>query len=569
MHLEPTYVPEYESLKELLIDMASERSVPVVLDMIADRMALRPHIALVRIWLKKTGDICDQCEMISHCPERDQCLHLVAGNGRPISGGNGEGNERDWSDINGFARRIPLGYSGIGKIAVSGRPLKSHEVAADPMWQDREIWARGEHIKGFGAQPIRFKEETLGVIAIYTRIESNRVEEGTFWVRMISHHTALALANARAFNEIDHLRSQLELENEYLRQEINQVQSFGDIIGNSPPLMTILNQIELVAPTDASVLILGESGTGKELVAREIHNRSLRRERPMIRVNCATIPSDLYESEFFGHIKGAFTGALRNRAGRFQAADTGTLFLDEVGELPLSLQGKLLRVLQEGTYERIGEDMTRQVDVRIIAATNRDIRQDIERGLFRKDLYYRLNVFPIEIPPLRDRKEDIQPLVFHFLEQVLSSLKQPPKGISGADMNRLINYEWPGNVRELRNVIERSVITAAQGMLTFDFFEKDSVQDKEEKPGPSAVPNTRGKDKECLPAVMTETQVRELIRENIINALKHADGRIYGSHGAARLLGVSPTTLGSRMKKMSIDPQPFKINPYKPTTDPL
>ena len=280
-----------------------------------------------------------------------------------------------------------------------------------------------------------------------------------------------------ALEELQRLKNRLEQENDYLHEEINADQGFGDLVGRSEVLRSVVRQIEHVAPTNASVLILGESGTGKELVAREIHKRSERQHRPLIRVNCASIPKELYESEFFGHVKGAFTGALKDRAGRFELADEGTLFLDEVGEIPLELQNKLLRVLQEQQYERVGDDHTRQVDVRIIAATNRDLQQEVEAGRFRKDLYYRLNVYPIEIPPLRSRKEDIPLLASHLLALAARKFNCGQLGLTQAHAVTLQGYDWPGNVRELQNVIERAVITSRGNTLRFDL--PDLVQPSE------------------------------------------------------------------------------------------
>jgi transcriptional regulator with GAF, ATPase, and Fis domain len=264
--------------------------------------------------------------------------------------------------------------------------------------------------------------------------------------------------DARAFEEIEQLKRRLELENEYLREEISQSQAFGDIVGSSPALQKVLEQIELVATTNANVLILGESGTGKELVARAIHQRSQRRDRPLVKVNCASIPKELFESEFFGHAKGAFTGALRDRIGRFQLADGGTIFLDEVGEIPLDLQNKLLRVLQEREFERVGEETSRRVDVRIIAATNRDLEAESRAGRFREDLYYRLGIFPIQVPPLRDRAADIGLLAAHFVRHFCEQLNLPSRKLTRGDVERLERFDWPGNVRELQNVIERALI---------------------------------------------------------------------------------------------------------------
>jgi transcriptional regulator with GAF, ATPase, and Fis domain len=329
-----------------------------------------------------------------------------------------------------------------------------------------------------------------------------------------------------------------------LRDEISESQDFGDIIGAGPSLRKIVQQIKLVAPTEASVLILGESGTGKELVAREIHRRSERKDKPMIKVNCASVPKGLYESEFFGHMRGSFTGAIKDRAGRFEAANGGTLFLDEVGEIPLELQTKLLRVLQEGQYERVGEEVPRSVDVRVIAATNRNLKKDVERGRFRQDLYYRLNVFPIEVEPLRNRKEDVPVLASHFIELAAKKLNRPLPRFTQANVLQLQAYDWPGNVRELQNVIERALIISHSRVLQFDLpVSEDAREDPDQ-----ADPGKLGADLEIIP----EVEMRRRERENIRAALRLAGWKIYGPGGAAELLGIKPTTLSSRIQKMGL-----------------
>ncbi len=348
-----------------------------------------------------------------------------------------------------------------------------------------------------------------------------------------------------ALEELQRLKHRLEQENVYLHEEINAEQGFGDLVGRSDVLRSVVRQIEHVAPTNASVLILGESGTGKELVAREIHKRSERQTRPLIRVNCASIPKELYESEFFGHVKGAFTGALKDRAGRFELADEGTLFLDEVGEIPLDLQNKLLRVLQEQEYERVGDDRTRKVDVRIIAATNRDLRQEVEAGRFRKDLYYRLNVYPIEIPPLCSRKEDIPLLASHLLDLAARKFNCGQLGLTQAHAVTLQGYDWPGNVRELQNVIERAVITSRGNALHFDL--PDLVQASEAFTSSVAVPKATN-EMDVIPEA--EKPHRE--RENILAALRRTNWKVGGPGGAAELLGIKSTTLHSRIKKMGL-----------------
>jgi transcriptional regulator with GAF, ATPase, and Fis domain len=309
-------------------------------------------------------------------------------------------------------------------------------------------------------------------------------------------------------------------------------------------MQRLLRQIEMVAPTDATVLILGESGTGKELVAREIHRRSRRNNRPLIRVNCASVPRELYESEFFGHAKGAFTGAIKDRAGRFEAANGGTLLLDEVGEIPLELQSKFLRVLQEKQYERVGEETTRTVDVRIIAATNRDLHREVEEGRFRQDLYYRLNVFPVEVPPLRERNDDIPLLAMHFLEQAAQRLHLPMPRFTEAMARRLQSYAWPGNVRELQNATERALILAQKGTLHFDLPDAElSETPRAPQPGvgePGAV------------EILTEAEMLQRDKQNLIAALNKASWKVHGDGGAAELLGVKPTTLISRIKKLGL-----------------
>jgi PAS domain S-box-containing protein len=376
-------------------------------------------------------------------------------------------------------------------------------------------------------------------------IKYNGKEFAVSFSRDISQRKKNEKEKALAYQEICRLRTQLELENEYLQEEVTELRTFGDFVGQSPALQNILRQIEMVAPTDASVLISGESGTGKELIAHEMHKRSDRNTRRMIRVNCASIPRELYESEFFGHVKGAFTGAVKDRVGRFELAHEGTLFLDEVGEIPLELQSKLLRVLQEGTFERVGDERTRNTDVRIIAATNRDLKREVEEGRFREDLYYRLNVFPIEVPPLRKRQEDIPLLAAHFLDLSAKKLHHPKPKLSQANMNHLQIYDWPGNVRELQNVVERAVITSHIGKLHFDLPAGKAARE------PSA-PIRKPKEAEDKPQVLTFEEIKQLDRDNILAALEQTGGKIFGKGGAAELLETRPTTLASRIKRLKL-----------------
>ena len=323
-------------------------------------------------------------------------------------------------------------------------------------------------------------------------------------------------------------------------EELETTNDSSDLVGGSRALREIIGRIQMVAQTDSTVLIQGETGTGKEVLAKEIHRRSRRADKPLIRVNCASIPKELYESEFFGHVKGAFTGAFKDRTGRFEAADGGTLFLDEIGEIPLDLQSKLLRALQEKQYERVGDDRTKKVDVRIVAATNRDLRAEVAAGRFREDLYYRLNVFPVEVAPLRERLDDIPLLARHFITLAVKEMGCPPPRLTPAGLAALQNYDWPGNIRELRNVIERAVIMARGGALEFDLPISASP--------PAASPPSPGGEREFL----TEPEMQRKERDNLLFVLEKTGWKIKGADGAAELLGVKPTTLLSRIKKMGL-----------------
>jgi transcriptional regulator with GAF, ATPase, and Fis domain len=311
----------------------------------------------------------------------------------------------------------------------------------------------------------------------------------------------------------------------------------GRIVGDNRTLRQVMQQIDAVASTDATVLITGESGTGKELLAREIHSRGARSRRPFVKVNCSAIPREMFESEFFGHVRGAFTGAVGERPGRFHVADRGTIFLDEIGDLPVEMQPKLLRVLQEGEYERVGEDRTRKVDVRVIAATNQNLADAARTGRFRQDLFYRLNVFPLELPPLRARKDDIPQLAAYAIARMSQRYRIPAPPLAPDDIALLQRHTWPGNIRELQNVIERAVILSKGVRLRLDI----------------ALAKPAGSPAADLPdGVLTESECRARERENLLRALQRTDGRIYGAGGAADLLGINPTTLASRLRALRI-----------------
>jgi len=347
---------------------------------------------------------------------------------------------------------------------------------------------------------------------------------------------------------VPHLEAQLEPQNTCLHEEVVEAQTFGDLVGQSAALSHLASQIDVVAPTEASVLILGETGTGKELVAREIHRRSARKDGPLVQVNCASIPRELFESELFGHVRGSFTGAVRDRAGRFETAEGGTLFLDEVGEIPLEVQNKLLRILQEKRYERVGDDRTRRANVRIVAATNRDLKKAVAAGRFREDLYYRLNVFPIEVPPLRKRMEDIPLLAKHFVQLSTRELRCAKPRLTRAAVAKLQNYDWPGNVRELRNVVERAVILARGAALDFDL----PITGQDPAPARPSPRADSAAGSVAPPRFLTEVELERFERDNLVLVLETANWKIKGADGAAELLGVKPTTLISRMDKWGL-----------------
>lgn len=398
---------------------------------------------------------------------------------------------------------------------------------------DEFFWCSDGHAVPveYTSTPVYDQGKLVGAVVIFRDVSERKSAEAKL------HSTMEELREA--LEQVKQLKHKLELENAYLQQEISEGFNSHYIVDRSPAVQQVNYQIQLVAPTVASVLISGESGTGKELIARAIHRASDRNQRPLIRVNCAAIPPELFESEFFGHVRGAFSGAVSARLGRFEVADGGTLFLDEVGELPLALQGKLLRVLQDGEFERVGESITRCVDVRVIAATNKDLTFLVAQGLFREDLYFRLNVFPIRSVPLRERLDDIPLLALHFLQKACQRFNKPQLTISLAQIQRLQAYAWPGNIRELENRIERQVILSTGDKLVLD----DSP----------VVSSNNITHVEINHPYLTDSAVKNLQYQSTLDALRKAGGKIYGVDGAASILGIKPTTLASRLKKWRLD----------------
>jgi transcriptional regulator with GAF, ATPase, and Fis domain len=529
---------QIESLQSLALSVAQARSPESVLREMVEGLGRNEGVALARVWLV----------------ERDEhgvaSLILKASVGQSIAD-----PDVRWDEITGAHAKVAISYGKIGRIAQTSTPLLLQRGSGD--WLLQREWADVEKIEAFAGQPLCFKGEVLGVVAVFSRNRIERRELG--WLRVFADHAAVAIANARAFEEIEALKERLESERDYLRQAVRDALHPGAVIAESPAMQQLMREVRAVAGTDGSVLIQGESGVGKELFAAAIHDMSPRVNGPLVKVNCASVPRELFESEFFGHVRGAFSGASRSREGRFALADGGTLFLDEVGEIPYELQGKLLRVLQEKTFEPVGDDRTRQVDIRVVAATNCDLEREIERGRFRLDLYYRLSVFPLYVPPLRERREDILPLARQFLRNAAQKLNAPAPELSPTDERALLEYDFPGNIRELHNVIERAVVLfqSDRGPLDLQLTRKRFQSTAPtrsplpvRRPEPGITPPVAGED-----GIIPAADFRELERRNILAALDKCAWRVAGERGAAKLLGIPASTLTYQMKALGIERQ--------------
>jgi len=418
------------------------------------------------------------------------------------------------------------------RVLRTARPLNltKEEISADP-----RLIAQGIH-SSF-RMPLVTRGRALGILALDSSRENAFPEEEVPFAELLANQIALALDNALAYGEISRLKDRLSRENVYLESEIRGELHFDNIVGASEALRRVMREVETVAPTDSTVLIYGETGTGKELIARAVHNLSSRKPHAFVKLNCAAIPASLLESELFGHEKGAFTGAIMQRMGRFELAHRGTIFLDEVGEIPLELQPKLLRVLQEREFERLGGARTLHTDARLIAATNRHLKSMVETQKFRSDLYYRLNVFPVQVPPLRERPEDIPMLVRHFVQEFNRRNNRNIDVIPSETMDALLRYPWPGNVRELQNIIERAVIVSTGPVL--------QVPIADLQPGTTAAPARL--DSTNLRGLLNDTE-----RAQILGALEECNWVVAGPAGAAARLGMKRTTLQIRMQKLGI-----------------
>jgi formate hydrogenlyase transcriptional activator len=463
-----------------------------------------------------------------------------------------------------FAMDFPHG-KGVIKEELVVTPSAAAKKAMDTLkpvvigtGEGRELspegYAEAEGIKAVCFIPLINRSRVLGILSILRTTETPFTPEDVDFLHRASGQIAIAIENALAYREISELRDKLAQEKLYLEEEIRAEMGFERIIGNSAALKHVLQLVETVAPTDSTVLLLGETGTGKELIARAIHDHSRRKVRTFVKLNCAAIPTGLLESELFGHEKGAFTGAITQKLGRLELADQGTLFLDEVGDIPIEIQPKLLRALQEREFERLGSTHTRKVNVRLVAATNRDLEKMVANKEFRSDLYYRLNVFPIRIPPLRERREDVPLLVSYFVQKCANQMQKRIESVPSAVMKGLTAWEWPGNIRELENFIERAVILTRGKSLEAPLAELRKTDT--EKTTDTVITDKRqtvrksSSSRPDVNAVAGEYEKRQ--RDEIIDALTACKGRVGGTDGAAIRLGINRTTLLYRMRKLGI-----------------
>jgi formate hydrogenlyase transcriptional activator len=441
----------------------------------------------------------------------------------------------DFPESRGFAKEDalqPIEGSVIGTVFKTGKPVVL-DVISEQLDPRQATEVRAEGLESGCALPLISRGRTLGVLTLGSRLRNSIRPEDVDFLLRAAGQLAIAIENRMAYHEVAELKDKLAKEKLYLEDEIRGEIDFEGIVGQSSALRHVLNLVETVAPSDSTVLLLGETGTGKELIARAIHDRSHRKERTFVKLNCAAIPTGLLESELFGHERGAFTGAIAQKIGRLELADQGTLFLDEVGDIPIEIQPKLLRALQEREFERLGSNRTKRVDVRLVAATNRDLETMMENREFRSDLYYRLNVFPIRIPPLRERPEDIPLLVRYFTQKYGRRMQRHIESIPTVAMRKLSSWHWPGNIRELENFIERSVILTHGTALH----------------APTGELSNNGR---TVPAMDTR-EANE--RDEIVRILKVTNGRVAGPDGAAARMDIKRTTLISRMKKLGIEPR--------------
>ena len=506
----PVASPDLDPLERVTEQMASTLDLDEVLAAITVGLVEDLGAALARIWLLESA------------ADETLSLRLTASAGLS-------------SRLDGAHARVLVGALKIGQIAAERRAVCLNELADDPRIIEKS-WVKQHGLASFAGYPLLFRGELLGVLAMFARRELTAIELAR--LARFANRAAIAVQNARTHAELAALKARLQEENTYLHEELRRDHAADAILGSSAPLREALEKLRQVAATSSTVLLLGETGTGKELFARALHDESRRRDGPLVKVSCAAIAPSLIESELFGHEKGAFTGALARRLGRFERAHGGTLFLDEIGELPLETQAKLLRALEEREIDRVGGSAPVAVDVRVVAATNRDLAAEVHAGRFRADLYYRLAVFPITLPPLRARRDDIALLAAAFVERQARALHKPLRGLTDEASAKLAAYAFPGNVRELHNVIERAAILARGAWI-----------------GVPELPDLRGAaDAQSLaPSPGPDRRIEEVERAHIERVLVESGWLIEGAGGAAAALGLRPSTLRSRMLRLGIE----------------
>jgi formate hydrogenlyase transcriptional activator len=530
-------------LQAITRNMASTQDLTAVLNSVVTALVEQSGMVTSRIWLLQDDAECEVCLREGPIGLAQsygaKALHLVANAG-----------------ILKYEREhhlMPVDFPvPPARVTQTREAIRLNSYLTDPNTRlPPEILAMLQQAgaRAAAAYPLIFHGELLGSIGL---LSARPLEDDEFaLLGIFADQAAMAIRSAQLFRQVARYRDRLEIENAYLQQQISEDRGYEGIVGASPQLKGVLRKVQQVAPVDSTVLLLGETGTGKELIARAVHEGSTRKDRPLIKVNCGAIPQGLVESELFGHEKGSFTGALQRRIGRFELADQGTLFMDEVGELPLDTQVKLLRVLQEKEFERVGSTKAQRVDVRLIAATHKELEQEVTEGRFRADLFYRLNVFPIRIPPLRDRPKDIPLLVQHFLAQFQRKLAKPLKGVTPESMERLETYHWPGNIRELQNVLERACVLAEEPVVDIG----DAIRPSPGRPSPLTplVPVApAGAAAATPPTADSIIPLDENERLHIRRALEATKWKVHGKGGAADLLGINPSTLRSRMQKLGI-----------------
>lgn len=522
---EETSLRDMAAVHGLLLRMAQCHSLDELFSLVTDHLGRLHDAALCRIWLMEQADPqrCAACRHFYECPEHRRCLRLAAGYGQ--SRVNGE----IWSALDGSHQRFPLGRGKVGLIAASGEAFHVDDVSPGMAWVSDPDWIAREGIRTFLGQPLTHKGEVLGVLALFSRSRHDGLALDR--LRLIADYLAVSLANAQQFEELTRLKRRLEIENSYLQRDSADPGPF--LVGESPAMRNLKERIRRVAFTAAPVLITGEVGTGKGAVAAELHRQSALADGPLVKVDCAAISPAQFEREFFGERQGDAV-----HVGFLEAAGHGTLLLENVNDIPLEVQGKLLGIIHSGTFLRPGDRARRPVQTRFLAATHADLFQQVRQGRFREDLYYQLNVLALDMPPLRERKEDIPLLAAHFLDAFAARLHRPAPALPPDVLPVLQAYDWPGNVRELRNILLRAIITAPDGQL-----DAGQLAASLQACAPPPAPPDR---------VRTEMEMVALARDNLIRALNQCGRKIYGPDGAAALLGISPTTLCSRLKKYGI-----------------